>query len=102
MRAAQGLAQVAVVLGAIAAWPALPCDTDWVRASERGCLRCGCVRCGRVCVCGCVWCGCGRAGGRAHRSGLPLAGEVAGPGEEAGRQSAAGAGAYLSYPFPLT
>ncbi|PNW74502.1 hypothetical protein CHLRE_12g493750v5 [Chlamydomonas reinhardtii] len=29
VRAAQGLAQVAVVLGAIAAWPALPCDTDW-------------------------------------------------------------------------
>ena len=48
---------MAVVLGAIAAWPALPCDTDWVRASKRGCLWCG-----RVCVRGCRGAG-ERAGG---------------------------------------
>ncbi|GFR42576.1 hypothetical protein Agub_g3503, partial [Astrephomene gubernaculifera] len=29
IRAAQGLAQVAVTLGAIAAWPAVPCDSGW-------------------------------------------------------------------------
>ncbi|KXZ51702.1 hypothetical protein GPECTOR_11g151 [Gonium pectorale] len=32
--AAQGLAQVAVAIGAIAAWPAVPCDSDWALTAE--------------------------------------------------------------------
>ncbi|KXZ51952.1 hypothetical protein GPECTOR_11g76 [Gonium pectorale] len=34
VQAAQGLAQVAVALGAIAAWPAVPCDSDWALTEE--------------------------------------------------------------------
>ncbi|GFR51786.1 hypothetical protein Agub_g14243 [Astrephomene gubernaculifera] len=34
IKAAQGLAQVAVTLGAIAAWPAVPCDSDWALKPE--------------------------------------------------------------------
>ncbi|PNH03781.1 hypothetical protein TSOC_010135 [Tetrabaena socialis] len=34
VQAAQGLAQVAVVLGAAAAWPAVPCDSEWALSAE--------------------------------------------------------------------
>lgn len=42
LAAAAGLAQVATSLRAIAAWPTVPCDSDWVRGRERlGCDTAG-------------------------------------------------------------